>query len=151
MGAAAAARYIEPARQCGGCRTPSQLKRRALGLIPRYSMNTLLFIDTNILLDFYRVRSRDAGLSTLRHLDQNHERLITTGQVEMEFKKNRQAVILESLQGVKNPDAGGFALPSLLAQSKQSRALSKNRKRVEQLAKALKQRLGKALHESKYP
>ena len=48
-------------------------------------MNTLLFIDTNILLDFYRVRSRDAGFSTLRHLDQNHERLITTGQVEMEF------------------------------------------------------------------
>ena len=92
-------------------------------------MKTLLFIDTNILLDFYRIRSREPGLSTLRHIDRHHEELITTGQVEIEFMKNRQSVIRQSIQAVKNPDASGLALPSLLAQSKQSRALSKNRKR----------------------
>jgi hypothetical protein len=50
---------------------------------------TLIFIDTNILLDFYRVRGREGDLSILDHIDENHDLIITTSQVEMEFKKNR--------------------------------------------------------------
>ena len=53
--------------------------------------NLLIFIDTNILLDFYRVRGPKEDLSILRHIDNNLDRFITTDQVEMEFKKNRQA------------------------------------------------------------
>ncbi len=64
----------------------------------------LIFIDTNILLDFYRVRGREAGLSILKHIDDNLDRFITTTQVEMEFKKNRQHVFLQSDKELKLPD-----------------------------------------------
>jgi predicted nucleic acid-binding protein len=37
----------------------------------------LLFIDTNILLDFYRARS-DAGVTLLEKLDALHPQIITT-------------------------------------------------------------------------
>ena len=47
----------------------------------------LLFVDTNIWLDFYRARS-EAGLSLLRHLDSIRNQIIMTYVVEMEFKKN---------------------------------------------------------------
>ena len=57
-------------------------------------MSVLVFIDTNIYLDFYRVRGTDATLSILKHFDENHDRIITTSEVEMEYKKNRQRVTL---------------------------------------------------------
>ena len=47
---------------------------------------TLLFIDTNIFLDFYRQVGRESNLSILKHLRPHHDRIITTRQVEMEFK-----------------------------------------------------------------
>ena len=60
----------------------------------------LLFIDTNILLDFYRLRT-ESGLQLLSPLDDLHGQLIMTYQVEMEFKKNRHAAIRESLKNLK--------------------------------------------------
>ena len=47
---------------------------------------TLLFIDTNIFLVFYRQVGRESNLSILKHLRPHHDRIITTRQVEMEFK-----------------------------------------------------------------
>jgi rRNA-processing protein FCF1 len=61
----------------------------------------LIVVDTNILLDFYNVRGRESGLSILKHIDDNRDRFITTNQVEMEFKKNRQRVIVDSLATVE--------------------------------------------------
>jgi predicted nucleic acid-binding protein len=46
----------------------------------------LLFIDANILLDFYRART-DAALSLLKHLETISHKIIVTYQLEMEFKK----------------------------------------------------------------
>ncbi len=60
----------------------------------------LVFVDTNIFLDFYRVRN-ESGLSLLKRLDDLHRHLIVTYQVEMEFKKNRQLAIQESLNNLK--------------------------------------------------
>lgn len=62
----------------------------------------VLFIDTNIWLDFYRARN-DAGLALLRHAEAISERIVVTYQLETEFKKNRQAAILEGLQELKSP------------------------------------------------
>jgi predicted nucleic acid-binding protein len=56
----------------------------------------VVFIDTNIFLDFYRSEG-EAGISLLRRIDLLHEHLITTDQVEVEFLSNRQKVISESL------------------------------------------------------
>ena len=38
---------------------------------------TLLFIDTNIFLDFYRQVGRESNLSILKHLRPHHDRIIT--------------------------------------------------------------------------
>lgn len=62
----------------------------------------LLFVDANIWLDFYRART-DAALALLRHLEKVSDRIIVTHQLEMEFKKNRQSAIAESLQELKSP------------------------------------------------
>lgn len=55
----------------------------------------LLFIDTNIWLDFYRASS-DALLELLEKVEAMQDRLIVTHQLEMEFKANRQKVILQA-------------------------------------------------------
>lgn len=64
-------------------------------------MSSLVFIDTNIYLDFYRY-GNDVSLSLLDHVDKNHDRIITTAEVEMEYKKNRQKVILDALSTIKH-------------------------------------------------
>jgi predicted nucleic acid-binding protein len=62
----------------------------------------LLFIDANIWLDFYRARS-EAALKLLDHVETVADRVITTYQLEMEFKKNRQYAIAEGLKSLAAP------------------------------------------------
>jgi hypothetical protein len=57
----------------------------------------LIFIDTNIFLDFYRATGA-ADFKLLDRLKKVHNRIITSGQVEMEFQKIRQKLILASLE-----------------------------------------------------
>jgi len=83
----------------------------------------LLFIDTNILLDFYRTRT-DAGRSLLRHLDAISDKIVTTYQVEMEFKKNRQHAILESFKSLKAPEK--VSRPGILSDHTSFKALEKD-------------------------
>jgi hypothetical protein len=75
-----------------------------------------LFIDTNIFLDFYRSRN-DAGISLLSKIDALHDNIITTCQIEMEFKKNRQKVISESVSLLKPPEFS-LATPAFLTDAK---------------------------------
>src|SRR6266404_3242511 len=82
----------------------------------RKSNPPLLFIDTNIFLDFYRARN-DAGISLLSKIDTLHDKIITTCQVEMEFKKNRQKVISESVSSLKPPEFS-LATPAFLSEAK---------------------------------
>ncbi len=111
-------------------------------------MSALVFIDTNILLDFYRQRGREKGLSILQHIDDNLEHFITGSQVEMEFKKNRQRVILISREEIKAPSFGGLKqLPAFLAESKQSSGLASSEKRVRALSDRLRKRIGRVLHQ----
>ena len=63
-------------------------------------MDALIFIDTNIFLDFYRIRSSDISVSYLDLINSNHDKIITGTQIEMEYKKNRQNVILESINKI---------------------------------------------------
>lgn len=68
----------------------------------------LIFVDTNIFLDFYRYSS-DKSLNLLDLLNANQEKIIRTYQVEMEYKKNRRNVIIEfykklsKLQPIQHP------------------------------------------------
>lgn len=67
----------------------------------------LIFIDTNIYLDFYRSQN-DAELSLLYELLKIKNSIISTDQIEMEFKKNRQKVIMESLNKIVVPNIISF-------------------------------------------
>src|SRR5260370_42536406 len=67
----------------------------------------LLFIDTNIWLDFYRARN-DTGLKLLKHVEALSDKLIVTYQLESEFKRNRQNVLMDSWENLKPPNDLGF-------------------------------------------
>src|SRR6266487_4764164 len=119
----------------------------------RRKRQKLLFIDTNILLDFYRART-DAGIALLKRIDALQDKLITTYQVEMEFKKNRQRVILESLVALRPPEAF-ITAPAFLAEAKtvemMKRRMQDTRKRVTKLRDRIKRILDKPfLHDPVY-
>ncbi len=90
------------------------------GKARRRSSNTLkdalIFIDTNIFLDFYRVRNSGDRLSILDHIGDNQDRIITGIQVEMEYKKNRQKVILDTVKGLKFPNK--LSIPTFLSEAR---------------------------------
>jgi predicted nucleic acid-binding protein len=58
----------------------------------------LLFIDTNIWLDFYRRDVKGSADGLLPLIDSARGRIIVTDQVKMEFMKNRQNTIVEVLE-----------------------------------------------------
>ena len=99
-------------------------------------MPFLVFIDTNIYLDFYRANN-DASLSLLRRVDDNHGRIITTAQVEMEYKKNRQKVILESLHSIKPQTPAQLNIPSFLKESQYIKTSERLTNEWNDLAKKL--------------
>ncbi len=90
-------------------------------MIPPKSMPAppLIFVDTNILLDFYRHPQGDASKKMLGHFDATLDSFITTEQVEMEFKNNRRRVLIsEALTGCQPPKFDGKLLvPAFLDQA----------------------------------
>lgn len=83
----------------------------------------LIFVDTNILLDFYRM----PGPSTRRQLEslERHKHiLITSDQIRMEFLKNRQKVIIETIKGITKP--AKISIPTILGDFQQAKMLSKH-------------------------
>jgi predicted nucleic acid-binding protein len=100
-----------------------------------------LFLDTNILLDFYRSRT-EAGLSLLQHIDSIRHQIITTYQVEMEFKKHRQSAILESFNALKPPSH--IPRPGLFSDAATVRALKGDIEKAERRVKKLRTRLRSA-------
>lgn len=101
-------------------------------------MPKLLFIDTNIYLDFYRIRN-EVKVSFLKHLEAIRNSLIITDQVEMEFKKNRQSAILEGMKELKTPTK--INLPGVLQKDKSATALKKDYQRIDNRINKLKARL----------
>jgi len=108
-------------------------------------MSSLLFIDTNILLDFYRYPRGSAILSVLDHIDRNHDKIITTTQVEMEYKKNRQKVIVSSLTEMKGPKWDSFKLPVILSEAQAAASIEKYRKDIDKQSKILNKKIEKIL------
>jgi hypothetical protein len=105
-------------------------------------LKKLLFVDTNIWLDFYRTRN-EAGLALLKHVEAVSNKIIVTYQLESEYKKNRQAAILEGMQELKPP--GQIPRPGIFSDAKSTQVLNKSLKEAEKRVKDLKSRLTKAL------
>jgi predicted nucleic acid-binding protein len=106
--------------------------------------NALIFVDTNIFLDFYRAY-KDVSLSLLRHIENNHDRFITTNQVEMEYKKNRQRVIVDSLSRFRTPNWDALTVPSFLTETQASKTIEKNKKDIVRQQGTLRKRIDKVL------
>lgn len=104
-------------------------------------MSALLFIDTNILLDFYRYPRGSAILSVLDHINKNHDKIITSTQVEMEYKKNRQKVIVTSLSEMKGPKWDSYKLPVILAEAQAAQSIETDRKDIDKQSKILKRKI----------
>src|SRR5438128_969457 len=99
----------------------------------------LLFVDTNIFLDFYRARG-EAGLRLLNHLQKVSDHIILTDQIHFEFLKNRQAVICEALANLKAPSVQPF-VPAYLMESQTGRSIDKNLKEIREGVEKLKRRV----------
>lgn len=102
----------------------------------------LLFIDTNIWLDFYRARN-EAGLALLSHAESVAPKIIVTYQLETEFKKNRQSAILEGMQELKAP--AQVPRPGIFSDAKASDVLTRSIKEADKRVKMLKAKLTKVL------
>lgn len=107
------------------------------------SIKKLLFVDTNIWLDFYRTRN-DVGLTLLSHIEAIADRVIVTFQLESEFKKNRQIAILEGMQELKAPT--NVPRPGMFSDSSATKVLSRNLKEAEKRVRNMKARLALALN-----
>jgi PIN domain len=108
-------------------------------------MDALLFVDTNILLDFYRIQKSDISMKYLEQLEVYKDRLIIGSQIEMEYKKNRQKVIVESLTQFSTPDWGKLSTPALVAGLQASKMIEKRRKEITEQYKIVNTKIKKIL------
>lgn len=108
-------------------------------------IDALIFIDTNILLDFYRIRKSDISLKYLQEMENHKGILILTNQVEMEFRKNRQKVILEAITEVNKISAGNLNIPTILSDAKPVDMLKSAQKQIATQQKKIKERIDKLL------
>jgi predicted metal-dependent hydrolase len=109
--------------------------------MPKKEADALLFIDTNILLDFYRERKSDVGMKFLEQMEACRDRLILGSQVEMEYKKIRQIVILETLGRFGTPDWGKLSAPALVSEIQASKMIKKKQKEITQQQKKLAEKI----------
>lgn len=106
------------------------------------ALPNLLFIDTNIWLDFYRAKN-ETGLQLLERTEQVANRIIVTFQLESEFKKNRQAAIVDGMGALKEPSQ--LSRPGIFSNVKATQVIDRHLGEAEKRVKKLRERLIKAL------
>lgn len=84
-------------------------------------------------------------MSYLKLINEHHDSIITGSQVEMEYKKNRQSVIVESQGKFKNPDWNNLSVPALLSEEREALRLQELRKEVASQQNAIKNKIDKIL------
>jgi hypothetical protein len=106
------------------------------------AIQKLLFVDTNIWLDFYRARN-EINLEFLQELEKIEAKIIVTYQLETEFKKNRQSAILEGFRDLKAPTQ----IPRLgiFSDLQATKKMGKMLRDLEQSVKKLKVKLQRVL------
>lgn len=82
----------------------------------------IIFVDTNIFLDFYRFPGESAKRQ-MQALERHKDKLIISEQVRMEFLKNRQKVLLEAFKNIKKPAKTN--MPQILADSQPAKLMMK--------------------------
>lgn len=109
------------------------------------ALDTILFVDTNVLLDFYRIRKSDVSTKYLEQLEACKDRLIVGSQIEMEYKKNRQRVIVEAMNTFSGPDWNKLTPPALVSELQATKMLEKHRRQLVTQQKKLNATITKIL------
>lgn len=105
----------------------------------------LVFIDTNIFLDFYRMGSGQGALRQLALLNQVNDKIITTYQVEMEYKKHRQEMVVETHNQLKGVSSEHKNFSPLLLDSQAVSVIKKDIANIERQQKKIRERMDKIL------
>ncbi len=105
----------------------------------------LLFVDTNIWLDFYRQRQSDVALELLAKLESVADHIVVTNILDMEYRKNRQTAIAEGLKALASP--APLATHGIFSQAKAAKAIDTKLKAAGKLVTTLRARLIKALED----
>jgi len=105
----------------------------------------LIFIDANILLDFYRIRSGGISLKYLQEIEKNKDKLILTSQVEMEYRKNRQGAILEAFSAINKIASDKPQVPTILFEAQPVAMIKKAQEQIGKQQKRIKARINKIL------
>ncbi len=104
----------------------------------------LVFVDTNIFLDFYRLGGESAERQ-LAALERHKAIIITGDQVRMEFLKNRQKVIVESMKLMKKPEH--ISVPPIVADYTPAKQLVRRVKATDESLKKVKEKVDAILRE----
>lgn len=128
--------------------TPEQKKRRPQTKKKKLEekLNALLFVDTNIFLNYYRVRQGKLNLELLEKLEEHKDRLIISNQVEMEYKKNRQSIILETLKEVAKGSAD-YCIPPIVSDTNHAKSINTAKVKIQKALQAIKIKSQKILSE----
>lgn len=102
---------------------------------------TLLFIDTNILLDFYRAPQSDLSLEVFDKLLEHSSTLIISEQVEIEFNNNRKRVIDEYIKHIPTKIDNIALAPVLLSNTVEAQKIKIEVENLKKDFKALKKTL----------
>lgn len=104
----------------------------------------LIFVDTNILLDFYRLPGASAT-RTLAQLEKHRGSLILTDQVWMEFLKNRQKVITQTIREFVKPV--NSKTPSFLNDAQAAKTFTSHQKKAQAQYERVIAQIEKALRD----
>jgi hypothetical protein len=104
------------------------------------TIQKLLFVDTNIWLDFYRAQN-EAYLGLLEKVEALKPKILVTHQLETEYKKNRQAVIIASIELLQAHRLKKVPSVGVLAQAKQFKMLGQDIDKANGRIKKLQDRL----------
>lgn len=108
-------------------------------------LDALIFIDTNIFLDFYRIRRTDVSMKYLEEIVKHKDIIVTSSQVEMEFKKNRQSAILESITEVTKKGNINLSVPAILSDSQALKMMKKAKQDIDDQQRKLKLQIERIL------
>jgi hypothetical protein len=85
--------------------------------------DALLFIDTNIFLDFYRKADGGLALKFMKQVEECKDRLILSSQLEMEYLTNRQSAVLLGLGNFGKLDWSGMSSPVITSETKAAKKI----------------------------
>ena len=98
---------------------------------------SLLFVDTNVFLDFYRIRGSDPGMGLLGKLRTHSDRVISTTQVHDEFLTQRQVVLLRTVDQLNKVVGEKPVVPAILMGTPEAERLAANHAQRRQDLKKL--------------